>query len=52
MLSMIENVIGGTIHVGGQTRFTADFLLLYVLFPIVGLLTGTVQFTMLRRYVP
>ncbi len=52
LISLIENVIGGTIQVGGQTRFTEDFLFLYVLFPIMGLFTGIIQSFLLRRYLP
>jgi hypothetical protein len=52
LISLIEDVVGGTILVGGQSRHTEDFLFLYVLFPIIGLLTGIIQFVLLRRYVP
>ena len=52
VISLIEIVLGSSIQVGGQTRITEDFLLLYVLFPIIGLLTGIIQFTLLRRYLP
>jgi hypothetical protein len=52
LISLIESVIGGTIQVGGQVRITEDFLFLYVLFPIIGLSTGIIQFILLRRYVP
>jgi hypothetical protein len=52
LISLIENVIGGMIQVGGQIRGTEDFLFLYILFPIIGLLTGIIQFILLRRYVP
>jgi hypothetical protein len=52
LMSHITKIIGGTIQVGGQTRITEDFLFLYVLFPIIGLLTGIFQYTLLRRYLP
>lgn len=52
LISLIESVVGGTIQVGGQVRITEDFLFLYVLFPIIGLSTGIIQFLLLRRYVP
>lgn len=52
IISQITKIVGGTIQVGGQSRFTEDFLLLYVLFPIIGLLTGILQYTLLRRYLP
>ena len=52
LISQITNIVGGTIQVGGQSRFTEDFLFLYVLFPIIGLLTGIFQYTLLHRYLP
>jgi hypothetical protein len=52
LISLIENVVGGTMQVGGQSRITEDFLFLYVLFPIIGLLTGILQYTLLRHYLP
>ena len=50
LISQITNVVGGTIQVRGQSHITEDFLFLYVLFPIIGLLTGLFQYTLLRRY--
>jgi len=52
LISQITNIVGGTIQVGGQSRITEDFLFLYVLFPTIGLLTGILQYTLLRRYLP
>jgi hypothetical protein len=52
IISLVQNVIGDTIQVGGQTRITEDYLYMYVLFPVIGLLTGTVQFMLLGRYLP
>lgn len=52
LISQITKIVGGTIQVGGQSRFTEDFLLLYVLFPTIGLLTGITQHILLRRYLP
>lgn len=52
LISLVENMVGGTIQVGGQTRITEDALFMYLLFPVIGLLTGTVQFILLRRYLP
>jgi hypothetical protein len=52
LISLIENVVGGTMQVGGQSRITEDFLFVYVLFPIIGLLTGILQYTLLRHYLP
>ena len=52
LISQVEKVVGGTIQVGGQTRITEDFLLSYILFPVIGLLTGFLQYLLLRRYLP
>ena len=52
IISQVTNIVGDTIRVGGESRITEDFLFLYVLFPIIGLLTGILQFILLRRYLP
>ena len=52
LISQIIKVVGGTIQVGGQSHITEDFLIVYVLFPIIGLLTGIFQYSLLRRYLP
>ncbi len=51
-VSLVEKVVGDTIQVGGRTRITEDFLMSYVLFPTLGLLTGFLQYLLLRRYLP
>ena len=52
LISQIVKIVGGTIQVGGQSRITEDSLFLYVLFPIIGLLTGVFQYILLRQYLP
>jgi len=52
LISLVENVVGDTIKVGGQARITEDFLFVYVLFPVIGLSTGILQYFLLRRYLP
>lgn len=52
LISEIIRIVGGTLQVGGRSRITEDFLFLYVLFPIIGLLTGIFQYALLRRYLP
>lgn len=52
IISQITEIFGGTIQVGGESHITEDFLFLYVLFPIIGLLTGILQYILLRRYLP
>ena len=52
IISQIERVVGGTIEVAGRTRITQDLLFGYVFFPLLGLLTGLLQYLLLRRYLP
>lgn len=52
LVSLAEKIVGGRIQVAGQSHITEDFLLLYLLFPLIGLLTGLVQYILLRRYLP
>ena len=51
IMSQITEIVEGTIQVG-ETHITEDFLLVYVLFPFIGLLTGIFQYILLRRYLP
>jgi hypothetical protein len=52
LISQIKKVVGDTILVGGQPHITEDFLLKYICFPTIGLLTGFLQYLLLRRYLP
>ena len=52
IISLIEQFVGGTIQVNGQTRITEDYLGFYVFSPILGLLIGLVQVVLLQRYLP
>ena len=52
IIAQVVKALGATIQVGGQTHITEDFLLLYIAVPLIGLLTGLLQFLLLRRYVP
>lgn len=52
LISLITRIVGDTITIAGEPRIIEDFLLLYVFFPIVGLLAGFLQFLLLRRYIP
>ncbi len=51
LVAKIADVVGGRIEVAGQSRITEDFLLAYVFFPSVGLLTGLIQRALLHRYI-
>jgi hypothetical protein len=52
IISQVSEIVGGTIQVGRESRITEDFLLMYVLLPIIGLLTGFFQYILLRPYLP
>jgi len=52
IISQVEKVVGDTIQIAGQTRITEDFLLGYILYPLFGLLTGLLQYLVLRRHLP
>lgn len=49
LISQINKAVGSTIQVGGQPRITEDFLLPYILWPAAGLVTGLLQYLLLRR---
>lgn len=52
VVSQIARVVGGTIQVAGRTRITQDFVLVYVLLPVLGLSIGALQYLLLRRLFP
>jgi hypothetical protein len=52
IMSQIIKVVGGTIIVGGQRHITEDFLFSYILIPSLGLITGLLQYLLLRYYLP
>ena len=52
LISLITQMVGGTIQVAGQSRITEDFLFMVVLFPVIGLVAGLLQYLLLRRYLP
>jgi hypothetical protein len=52
IISRAVGVVGARIEVGGYSRITEDFLGLYVLLPVLGLLLGLLQYLLLRRYLP
>lgn len=47
----INIVIGDTILVEGQTRITEDYLAAYVIFILVGFLSGLLQFLLIRKFI-
>ena len=52
LISLVKEVVGNTIQVGGQPHITEDFLLPYILWPTLGLVTGLLQYLLLRRHLP
>ena len=52
VLSLIIKIVGERIVINGQSRITEDALFMYVLLPIIGLLIGIAQYTLIRRYLP
>lgn len=52
ILAVIIYFAGDIIYVDGVRRITEDYLFMYTLIPILSLLTGAVQYGLLRRYLP
>lgn len=52
VLRIITSFVGDFIYVNGVQHITEDYLALYTFVPIVGLLTGILQYTLLRSYLP
>ncbi len=52
LISLVKEAVGSTIQVGGQSHITEDFLLPYILWPALGLVTGFLQYLLLRRHLP
>jgi hypothetical protein len=52
VLRLIISFVGDFIYVDGVRHITEDYLLLYVFVPLVGLVTGALQYALLRRSFP
>jgi hypothetical protein len=52
VIGVVTRWIGHTIQVNGQTRTTEDYLFYYIFLPMLGLLSGILQYSLLRLYVP
>ncbi len=52
VLRIITSFVGDFIYVNGVQHITEDYLGLYTFVPIVGVLTGILQYTLLQRYLP
>jgi hypothetical protein len=52
ILRVITIFVGDFIYVDGVPHITEDYLSMYTFVPIVGFLTGLLQYGLLRRYLP
>jgi len=52
ILIIVTMLVGDYIYVKGIPRITEDYLFMYIFIPMVSLLTGTFQSSLLRRYLP
>lgn len=52
ILRIIISFVGDFIYVNGVRHITEDYLGMYPFVPIVGFLTGMLQYGLLRRYLP
>lgn len=52
VLTIITLLVGDYIYVNGVPHITEDYLFMYISIPAVSLLTGVVQYRLLRRYLP
>ena len=52
VLRLIITIVGDYIFIDGVRRITEDYLGMYTFIPLVGLLTGALQYGLLRRYLP
>lgn len=52
VLRVITSIVGDFIYVDGVRHITEDYLSMYTFFPVVGLLTGVLQYGLLHRYLP
>jgi hypothetical protein len=52
LVSIAKKVVGNTIQVGGYTHITEDYLSGDTIWLVFGLLSGFLQYLLLRRYLP
>jgi len=52
ILKIITDMVGDFVYVNGVNHITEDYLFMYVFVPIVSLLTGVMQYGLLRRFLP
>lgn len=52
IIFQVEKVVGGTIMINGRSHITEDYLAMIVFVPLLGLVSGLLQYPLLRRYLP
>ena len=52
VLRIVTRLVGDYIYVNGVRHITEDYLAMYPFIPVVSLLTGLLQYWLLRRYLP
>ena len=52
ILKIIIYFVGDFIYVNGVHHITDDYLYMYIFIPLIALLTGVIQYGLLRRYLP
>src|SRR5512139_1379018 len=52
LMRIVTSFVGDFVYVDGVRHITEDYLYMYTFIPIVGLLTGALQYGLLRRYLP
>ena len=50
VLKLITSIVGDFVYVNGVRHITEDYLAMYAFVPMVSLLTGAVQYELLRQY--
>ena len=51
-LKIITNIVGDFVFVNGVRHITEDYLAMYALVPSISILTGVLQYVLLRQYLP
>jgi len=51
-LKIITNIVGDYVVVNGVRHITEDYLAMYALVPSISILTGALQYALLRQYLP
>jgi hypothetical protein len=52
VITPVNGLVGDTPVLDGQKRITEDYLLPYIFWPALGLITGLTRYFLIRRYLP